>query len=248
VAAPYRQRIPRPAAARRIGPPAWARAPVGWSHVANLAGQLPGDGSWRVDAAVLVPVYAQGDEPVLVLIRRSGLLARDPGHVAFPGGRIEAGETPLEAALREAHEEVGLDRATVVATGSLGVYGRREQRVAAFLAVLGGQPTLAPDHVEVEAVLLAPLNALLAEGACWEERWEGVPMYFFAPEPGAGETPGDLVWGLTARILWELSARLAGGPAGAHGAGGTAAGRRAGEPQAGAHIPIGRNSAVPPLA
>jgi len=54
-----------------------------------------------------------------VLIRRSALLFRDPGHVAFPGGRIEPGESPLDAALREASEEVGLEPAAVAAIGAL---------------------------------------------------------------------------------------------------------------------------------
>ncbi len=181
---------------------------------------LPAEADGAPDSAVLVPVYERAGDAVLVLIRRSALLLRDPGHVAFPGGRIEPGESPLDAALREASEEVGLEPAAVAAIGALGVYGRRERHVAAFLAVLEGRPRLAPDPGEVDALIEAPLGRLLGEGACWEERWGGAPMYFFAFGPDTAtprdqrspELAGDLVWGLTAGVLWDLLTRLSSVP------------------------------------
>ncbi len=215
--ASFRQLVPRPPAAERVGPPEWAGTHVGWAQVAELSDQLPVEPDGAADSAVLVPVYERNDEPVVVLIRRSDLLVRDPGHVAFPGGRIEPGESAVQAALREAEEEVDLRPSAVASTRSLGVYVRRDRRVAAFLAMLDRRPRLRPDPGEVETLIEVPLGRLVADGVAWEERWGGRPMYFFAfePEPGAprdeldSELAGDLVWGLTAWILWELVTRLA---------------------------------------
>ncbi|MFN7001741.1 MAG: NUDIX hydrolase, partial [Elioraea tepidiphila] len=61
-----------------------------------------------VQAAVLVPLVAH-PEPTVLLTLRSARLSSHAGQVSFPGERMEAGETPEEAALREAEEEVGLD-------------------------------------------------------------------------------------------------------------------------------------------
>src|SRR5688572_28246902 len=62
----------------------------------------------RTAAAVLVPILLH-DEPTILLTLRAAAMSSHAGQVSFPGGRIEAGETPEAAALREAAEEVGLD-------------------------------------------------------------------------------------------------------------------------------------------
>ncbi len=188
--------------------PRWAASAIGFEHVVALVERLAGTPQLRsATAAVLVPVYERHGDPVVLLTRRSSALARDPGHVAFPGGFVEAGEHTLQAALREAQEEVGLDPALATATGLLGPYSRRSRSelVAAYVAVLAAPPQLAIHSGEVEAVIEAPLKGLLAEGVCWQERWGGRPMCFFADESSLGD---DLVWGLTARILWDMLAAL----------------------------------------
>ncbi len=166
----------------------------------------------EVGAAVLVPVVAPGTRgATVVLIRRSVDLVRDPGHVAFPGGRLETGEPPLEAALREAEEEIGLRREAVEERGLVDVVRRRRgERIAAFLGLLASRPELVVNSGEVESVLEVPIEVLLADGVAWEERWsDGVEersVHFFADHGTLGE---DLVWGVTARILWSLFARCA---------------------------------------
>ncbi len=67
-------------------------------------------GGRTIEAAVLVPLVLH-DDPTILLTLRSARLNSHAGQVAFPGGRMEAGETPEQAALREAQEEVGLDPA-----------------------------------------------------------------------------------------------------------------------------------------
>ncbi|MFN3284604.1 MAG: NUDIX domain-containing protein, partial [Pseudothermotoga sp.] len=60
------------------------------------------------ESAVCVPIVFLDDEPYLILIRRSRRLRRHPGQISFPGGFVEKGETPLEAAVREMKEEIGV--------------------------------------------------------------------------------------------------------------------------------------------
>jgi 8-oxo-dGTP pyrophosphatase MutT (NUDIX family) len=162
----------------------------------------------RVAAAVLVPVFAAAPdgEATVVLTRRSQLLQRDPGHVAFPGGRVEPGEAPPDAALREAHEEVGLHPQEVEVCGLVDVVGRRPgEQIAAYLGILARPPALVPSASEVESVLEVPLASLLADGVAWQERWSAGrgerSVHFFADPTVLGD---DLVWGVSARILWHL--------------------------------------------
>ncbi|MEJ2435474.1 MAG: CoA pyrophosphatase, partial [Pseudolabrys sp.] len=73
-------------------------------------------------AAVLVPIVDH-DEPTVLLTQRAQHLPDHPGQVSFPGGKIDkADNSPLDSALREAEEEVGLDRAYVTPIGYLDVY------------------------------------------------------------------------------------------------------------------------------
>jgi len=160
-------------------------------------------------SSVLVPIYDFEGELAVLLTRRSSSLSLDPGNISFPGGRVEAGENPLDAALREAEEEVGLERAAVEVLGCLDLVERVRdgQRVTSVVGLVHGGPELAPNPAEVEAALLVPLGALFAEGAAWTEHWGTArrAIRFFSHPVVLGE---DLVWGLTARILWDLLERL----------------------------------------
>ena len=71
------------------------------------------------DAAVLVPIFDWPENPGLVLTERRHDMRRHAGEISFPGGRADPGEGPVECALREAHEEIGLDPAAVQVVGAL---------------------------------------------------------------------------------------------------------------------------------
>jgi 8-oxo-dGTP pyrophosphatase MutT (NUDIX family) len=73
-------------------------------------------------AAVLVPVIAHAGGATVLLTRRADTLTSHSGQIAFPGGRHEPGETAVQTALREAHEEVGLDPAAVEVLGIMPAY------------------------------------------------------------------------------------------------------------------------------
>jgi 8-oxo-dGTP pyrophosphatase MutT (NUDIX family) len=162
-------------------------------------------------SAVLAALFEEGGETQIVLTRRSFEMRVHRGEIALPGGRSHEGETAVETALREAHEEVGLDPAVVTPFAWL-------QPIAAFAAgssiwpivgMLERRPELTIDPSEVDRVFTVALSDLVAEGAFVEERWRRSTL-----RPGADEdgyyplhffkVPGDLVWGATARVLTEL--------------------------------------------
>lgn len=184
----------RAALARRgepAGPPA---------EVPTVA--LPGPS--RRPAAVLCALFDEEGIAEVVLTRRSAGLRSHTGQVSFPGGRLDPGETPVQAALREAHEEVGLDPASVDVFGRLATVRTvvNPAPIVPFVAALPGRPDLHPNPAEVERAFTVSLTELSDPDVYREELWtfaDGIerPMHFF-------ELIGDTVWGATARMLWEL--------------------------------------------
>lgn len=222
----FRQRVPRPALVAPGAPPPWLGranraislgrvraalgAPGGPLSLTAALGQATAaaDALVRsgvlIDAAVLAALFEEERECRLLLIRRAGHLESDAGHVALPGGHVEPDEPPIAAALRESEEEVGLDPALVEPIGLLPpvVRPRSGHRVLPVVGALACRPALVANPDEVEAVLDVALVELAADGVAWEERWgkAGRSVLFFSA-PALGD---DLLWGLTARIVWTL--------------------------------------------
>ncbi|MGA8297327.1 MAG: CoA pyrophosphatase [Acidimicrobiales bacterium] len=217
--AQYRQHVPRPEGARRGAPPKWteidasarAHIPVARVRDAFALHRLPEFAVGSAAAAVLVPIQELDGEASVLLIRRADDLVTDPGHIAFPGGHVEADEPPLDAALRETEEEIGLFRSEVEVIGAFPAIGRRqgEGRVAPFVGVISERPALTPDHLEVAEVIEVPIASLASDGASWQEVWSSgadeFEMTFFA---GIPELRSELVWGLSARILAMVLSRV----------------------------------------
>jgi len=154
-------------------------------------------------AAVLVPVLEKEGAAHVLLTRRRRDLRRHPGQVSFPGGRLDPGEEPLAGALREAHEEIGLD------PSAADVLGRLDEtlvltspfRLTPFVARVPYPGAYVGHPGEVEAILLLPLAAL-AEPAI--HRTEVREAYGMSHEVHFFDVGEDRVWGATARILWQL--------------------------------------------
>ncbi len=132
--------------------------------------------------------------------------------MAFPGGRLEHGEGVVEAALREAAEEVFLDPALVTVIGVLTPMPTVSSNtvMTPVVAALDRRPSLTANPAEVERIFDVALSELVADGVFHEEWWSvpgrvGVsgipdgefPVWFF-------EVAGETVWGATARTLMEL--------------------------------------------
>jgi 8-oxo-dGTP pyrophosphatase MutT (NUDIX family) len=162
-------------------------------------------------SAVLVALFEDDAETQVVLTRRSFALRYHRGEIAFPGGGQEGAETPIETALREAEEEVGLESSLVTPLAWLSpiVTFASGSSIWPIVGTLSEVPEFRVDPTEVDRVFVVSLKELLADGAFVEERWrrerprpggddEGYfPIYFY-------KVPGDVIWGATARILTEL--------------------------------------------
>ncbi|MCP5150984.1 MAG: CoA pyrophosphatase [Chromatiales bacterium] len=142
---------------------------------ANLAGfsrrAVEGDGLRHAAVAVTLVDDEDGDRPCFLITRRGRGLNRHRGQWALPGGRVDAGETAVEAALRELHEELGLRRDTDDVLGLLDDYPTRSGYRITPVVVWGGPVReLHPDPGEVAAVYRVPLSDLDRPGIPHLER------------------------------------------------------------------------------
>jgi 8-oxo-dGTP pyrophosphatase MutT (NUDIX family) len=158
---------------------------------------------------VLVPFFEADGEARVILTKRPDTMPSHRGEIAFPGGKLEAEHDPSlqAAALREAHEEIGLDPARVDVVAELDSLTTVASRfvLTPFVGLLAERPALAPDPTEVVRAFDVAISELLDDAVYREERWD-VP-------PDLGVTPGrdraihffeladETVWGATARIL-----------------------------------------------
>lgn len=165
------------------------------------AEQLPPGGLSR--AAVLVPLYANAGDPHVLLTLRRANLRRHAGQVSFPGGRIEPGEEPREAALREAQEEIGLDPARVELIGRLDetLVLATGFRLTPWVGVVPYPYPYLAHPGEVEAILEVPIASLARPGA---HRTEEVEAYGERHLVHFYDLPAVTIWGATARILDQL--------------------------------------------
>lgn len=151
-------------------------------------------------AAVLVGLTREAD-PRLLLTVRSTELPTHKGQISFPGGSLESGESVIAAAVREAHEEVGLDAAQVSVLGELDdVVTPVGFHVTPVLARIPAQPQLRVTG-EVAELLMPTLSALRSMTPIRETRvlpsGERVPLYRYPWQ-------GHDIWGMTARIIHDL--------------------------------------------
>jgi 8-oxo-dGTP pyrophosphatase MutT (NUDIX family) len=171
-------------------------------------------------AAVLVALFEEAGQARVLLTVRSSRLRSHQGEVAFPGGKLDAGEGVDDGARREAEEEVGLDPSLVTVVGHLTAMPTVSSNtlMTPVVAVLDGRPVTAPAPDEVARVFDVALADFLADGVFAEELW-AVPGRHGADGMPGGEFPvwffsvaGETVWGATARVLTELLCLVLGVP------------------------------------
>jgi 8-oxo-dGTP pyrophosphatase MutT (NUDIX family) len=170
----------------------------GLAPAAALAGTRP--------AAVLAPIVARPAGLTVLLTLRASDLRAHSGQIAFPGGKIDTGEAPQTAALREAREEIGLEERFIEPLGWLDPYLTGTGFcVAPLVALIDPSFTLEINRREVDEVFEAPLAFLMdpSNHRLDEREWRGKVRKFYAMPHG-----GRYIWGATAGMLRNLYEKL----------------------------------------
>jgi len=159
----------------------------------------PPQGSGAPRAAVLAPLFEQDGDIRIVLTKRPMHMPTHPGDLAFPGGKPKPGESPVDTALREAHEEVGIEPESVEILGFLSEIHTvsYERMVVPVVGRLAAVPNLVPDPAEVARVLVPTVTELRDPRRWRQEDWNGRTLDFF-------EIDGEILWGATARMVRQL--------------------------------------------
>ncbi|MFC3174517.1 CoA pyrophosphatase [Novosphingobium bradum] len=157
------------------------------------------------DAAVLVAITERA-EPGVLLIHRPSNMRAHPGQVAFPGGKLDPGESPVEAALREAHEELGIPPEAVRIVGESDLFRTRTgYAITPVIGVVPADLELVPNPTEVAQWFEAPLDHVFnpanqkratrdfpkGSATFWEIFWQE-----------------HRIWGVTGALMVNLSRRL----------------------------------------
>ena len=160
-------------------------------------------------AAVLIAVTERPDHPEgpgVLMIQRPTTMRAHPGQAAFPGGKLDMGETPREAALREAHEELGIDPALVRVVGETDLFRTGTgYDVTPVLAVVPGDIAITPNPGEVAQWFEPPFGYVLDRANHARRATE------FGGHRGAYVEilwSGHRIWGVTGGIIANLAHRL----------------------------------------
>ena len=210
------QKIPSPSGRRPAGDALWSALPGSFSiddvvarvgAYQEVLAELPTPRTDERVSAVMI-LLAEGPSGAEVLLtRRTETLNNHKGEMSFPGGRVDADEGLIEAARREAWEEVGVDPSSVTVVGRLSPLSTFVSRsfIVPVVGVLSSHPVLTLHEVEVDRAMWVPLAELVRADTFSWEWWDftGLPdsqeraMFFF-------HLDDETVWGATARMLHEL--------------------------------------------
>jgi 8-oxo-dGTP pyrophosphatase MutT (NUDIX family) len=154
--------------------------------------------------SVLILLYPESGHILFPLIKRPDYLGAHSGQISLPGGKAEGNETVVETALREAHEEIGVDPKKIEVIGSLSNFFVIPSNfmVTPVVGIASGKPELIPDTTEVVRILHGDVASILTDDAIRTKEILAAGRYrMLAPH---FEMEGEIVWGATAMMLNEF--------------------------------------------
>ncbi|MBE9540130.1 MAG: CoA pyrophosphatase [Proteobacteria bacterium] len=156
-----------------------------------------------LQAAVLVALTDER-EPRVILGRRAGHLRLHPGEIAFPGGKREPTDlSPWSTALREAHEEIGLESGAVQRLGELAMRVTRSNfQVYPRVAKIPATVNIVADPTEFDSVFMLPLAVFARKETYTLEKMSDERGSIMVPHYRIND---DNIWGVTAAILVQLA-------------------------------------------
>ena len=155
----------------------------------------------------MLAAITERERPGFLLIHRPSNMRSHPGQVAFPGGKIDPGETPVEAALREAWEELGIHQRDVTVIGTSDTYRTGTgYEVTPVIAVVPPDLELNPSPTEVAQWFEAPVDFVFSRDNQVEQSafWQGAERRYIEIM-----WQQHRIWGVTAAIIHNLSRRIA---------------------------------------
>jgi 8-oxo-dGTP pyrophosphatase MutT (NUDIX family) len=190
------------------GAPDLETGPSDYRFNPEIRAALPPDRVLR-PAAVLVPLIDHPRRPTVLLTRRTDHLSSHAGQVAFPGGRVDEGDAgPVDTALRETWEEIGLDRSFIDVIGALDVYETGTGfSITPIVGVVRPGFSLSVHADEVAEVFEVPLDFFLdpANHRRESREWRGALRHYYVMP-----YDGHHIWGATAGMLVNLYEKLKG--------------------------------------
>jgi 8-oxo-dGTP pyrophosphatase MutT (NUDIX family) len=193
----------------RAGQRLLSKPATGWNRSdddMNERARMIPDGIAPKPAAVLIPIVCRAEGPTVLLTQRHADLSKHGGQIAFPGGRMDAGETALAAALREAAEETGLAADFISPLGYLDGYLTITQYlVTPVVALVREGFSLQAQPDEVDDIFEVPLEFVMnpANRQTQSREWKGMTRHFYVYPHGE-----RYIWGATAGMIKNLHDRL----------------------------------------
>jgi len=154
-------------------------------------------------SAVLVGLFESQRGVEAILTRRSQAMKNHRGEISFPGGRLENDETVVDAALRETHEEIGVDPSLASVVGELNSMATvvSKSHIVPIVATYSSPPELRLSSGEVDRVFSVPLVDLVHKDTYSQEHWSFDDREF---QMNLFYLDDETIWGATARILFQV--------------------------------------------
>ena len=154
-------------------------------------------------SAVLIGLFQSARGVEVILTRRSHQLTNHRGEISFPGGRLDAGEIAIDAALREMQEEIGINPSEAQVIGELSALSTAvsNSHIVPIVARFDRKPKMQPMNSEVDRVFTVPLSELIRSDTYSQEQWKfpdrELQINFFYLDD-------ETIWGATARMLLQV--------------------------------------------